>query len=154
MEIKTDHIHKEYGPVIVLDDISFSLEKGIKVGLVGANGSGKSTLLKILAGEVEPDSGAVTSRKGVVVGYMPQDTSIAGTESVQEYIRRVSGFTQLEEDMGKSPEALNEYERREGYTFYNRMEAMLDGFGLAGVTQQSLDTLSSGQKSKVSRVFV
>lgn len=149
MEIKVEHLHKEYGPVVVLDDISFSLARGMKVGLVGANGSGKSTLLKILAGEVEPDSGTVTRRKGLVLGYMPQDTSIAGTESVQEYIRRVTGFAQLEAVMATSAEILAEYERREGYTFDSRMEAMLDGFGLGTVAEQPLDTLSSGQKSKV-----
>ena len=149
MEIKAEHLHKEYGAVTVLDDISFSLERGMKVGLVGANGSGKSTLLKILAGEVEADRGVVTHRKGLVLGYMPQDTSLAGTESVQEYVRRVSGFAQLEEDMATSAEALAKYEQRDGYTFDSRMDAMLDGFELKTAAEQALDTLSSGQKSKV-----
>ena len=149
MEIKVEHLHKEYGPIVVLDDISFSLERGMKVGLVGANGSGKSTLLKILSGEVEPDSGAVTKRKELVIGYMPQDTSITGAELVQEYIRRVSGFAQLEEDITTSADALAKYEQRDGYTFDSRMDAMLNGFGLKSVAEQALDALSSGQKSKV-----
>lgn len=149
MEIKAEHLRKEYGSVVVIDDISFSLEKGVKVGLVGANGSGKSTLLKILAGEVPLDSGEVTMRKGLILGYMPQDTSIVGAETVQQYIRRTSGFAQLEADMATSAEALVSYERRDGYTFDNRMKAMLDGLGLETVADQPLDTLSSGQKSKV-----
>src|SRR3989344_99450 len=149
MIIKAEHLHKEYGTVTVLNDVSFSLERGTRVGLVGLNGTGKSTLLKILAGELNPDSGTVVRSKGVVVGYMPQDTSLVGSESVCEYIRCVSGFEQLEHALATAPDALAEYEQRNGYTFYNRMDMILDGFGLEDVAERPLDTLSSGQKSKV-----
>src|SRR3989344_8787608 len=149
MIIKAEHLHKEYGTVTVLNDVSFSLERGTRVGLVGLNGTGKSTLLKILAGELNPDSGTVVRSKEVVVGYMPQDTSLVGSESVCEYIRCVSGFEQLEHALATAPDALAEYEQRNGYTFYNRMDMILDGFGLEDVAERPLDTLSSGQKSKV-----
>lgn len=79
MEIKADKIHKAYGTITVLDDISFSLERGQKAGLIGYNGTGKTTLPKILAELVEPDSGEVTTKKGAVIGYIPQDTSLVLT---------------------------------------------------------------------------
>lgn len=150
MEIKADKIHKAYGTLTILEDISFSLERGQKAGLIGYNGTGKTTLLKILAGLVEPDSGEVTVRKGVVIGYMPQDTSIVSDETIRDYVRRVSGMAKLEEQMEKSSEAMAEYERRDGYTFYHRLDVMLAGFGLADVSSDRLvSSLSSGQKSKV-----
>jgi len=150
MEIKADKIHKVYGTITVLEDISFSLERGQKAGLIGYNGTGKTTLLKILAGLVEPDAGEVTVRKGAVVGYMPQDTSLVSDETIRDYVRRVSGMATLEEQMEKSPEAMTEYERRNGYTFYHRLDVILAGFGLADISsEQPINSLSSGQKSKV-----
>jgi len=150
MEIKADKIHKAYGTITVLDDISFSLERGQKAGLIGYNGTGKTTLLKILAGLIEPDSGEVTTKKGTVVGYMPQDTSLVSDEIIRDYVRRISGMADLEGQMEKSEEAMDEYERRDGYTFYHRLDVMLAGFGLADVSSdRPINSLSSGQKSKV-----
>jgi len=150
MEIKADKIHKAYGTITVLEDISFSLEKGQKAGLIGYNGTGKTTLLKILTGLVEPDTGEVTVRKGAVIGYMPQDTSLASEETMRDYVGRISGMAALEEKMGTLPEAMAEYERRDGYTFYHRLDVMLAGFGLSDVsTDRPINSLSSGQKSKV-----
>ena len=150
MEIKADKIHKAYGTITVLEDISFSLERGQKAGLIGYNGTGKTTLLKILAGLVEPDAGEVTVRKGAVIGYMPQDTSLVSDETIRDYVRRVSGMATLEEQMEKSSEAMAEYERRDGYTFYHRLDVMLAGFGLTDVSSdRPINSLSSGQKSKV-----
>ena len=150
MEIKADKIHKAYGTITVLEDISFSLEKGQKAGLIGYNGTGKTTLLKILAGLIEPDAGEVTVRKGAVVGYMPQDTSLVSDETIRDYVRRISGMSVLEERMETSPEAMTEYERRDGYTFYHRLDVTLAGFGLSDVsTDRPINSLSSGQKNKV-----
>ena len=150
MEIKADKIHKAYGTITVLDDISFSLERGQKAGLIGYNGTGKTTLLKILAGLIEPDSGKVTTKKGAVIGYMPQDTSLVSDETVCDYVRRVSGMADLEERMDKHEEVMDEYKRRDGYTFYRRLDTVLAGFGLADVSSdRSINSLSSGQKSKV-----
>lgn len=150
MELQARHIHKRYGAITVLEDVSFSLEKGQKVGLIGNNGTGKTTLLKILARVVEPDSGEVTIRKGSVVGYMPQDTSLVSDETIRDYLRRVSGIEALEERLEKSPEVLAEYERRDGYAFDHRMDVTLAGFGLHEVSSgRRIDSLSSGQKSKM-----
>ncbi len=56
----------------VLDDVSFFLNEGDKVGIVGINGTGKSTLLKILAGADESDKGSVTRTNGIRISYLPQ----------------------------------------------------------------------------------
>lgn len=150
MDIKAEKIYKAYSGDAVLNDVSFSLEKGQKIGLVGYNGTGKTTLLKILAGLIKPDSGKVTVKRGAVIGYVPQDTGIISDETIRDYVRRVSGMAALEERMGKSSEAVIEYERRDGYSFYHRLDITLAGFGLANISSnRPINSLSSGQKSKV-----
>ncbi len=150
MEIRAQQLSKTYGTVTVLDNVSFSLEAGQKVGLVGSNGTGKTTLLKILAGVIEPDGGEVTKRQGVTIGYMPQDTSLVSDETIRDYLRRVTGIAELEEKIAESPEAMAIYERRDGYSFDHRVDVALAGFGLRNVTsERRINALSSGQKSKV-----
>lgn len=134
MELKANKIHKRYGQDVVLEDISFTLEKGQKVGLVGGNGTGKSTLLKILIGEIEPEGGKVTKRSGLKIAHMPQDTSDVGDESVSEYLLRISGRS-VRDASGKVD---------------SRTEKILAGFGLAqGDSSRKMAELSAGQRSKV-----
>lgn len=65
-------ISKAFGEKVVLNDITFGVETGDKIGIIGINGTGKSTLLKILAGEEEADSGKITTMRGMRLGYLPQ----------------------------------------------------------------------------------
>jgi ATP-binding cassette subfamily F protein uup len=64
---------KSFGTHFLFEGISFSLERGNRVGLIGPNGSGKSTLLKILSGLEEPDEGSITRKDGVRLGYACQE---------------------------------------------------------------------------------
>ncbi len=161
--IRAKHIQKSYGSLTVLADVSFSLARGQKVALVGDNGIGKTTILKIIAGLTKPDSGEIELTKNTRIGYLPQDTSLAGDEPISTYLRRVTGIDALEqklealaphlEDKAKSDEygdAHEQYERLGGYAFGHRIKVMLAGFGLDNVgIEHRLSDLSSGQKSKV-----
>ena len=62
--LSAQNLSKTYLERTVLDDVSFFLNEGDRVGIVGINGTGKSTLLRILAGVEEPDSGTVIRTKG------------------------------------------------------------------------------------------
>jgi ATP-binding cassette subfamily F protein uup len=64
---------KSYGPRPLFAGLTFDLKANERIGLIGPNGAGKSTLLRILAGTEVPDAGTRTARRGVVVGFMPQD---------------------------------------------------------------------------------
>jgi ABC transport system ATP-binding/permease protein len=71
----------------LLDGVSFQVEAGQKVGLVGRNGCGKTSLLKLLTGAEVPDSGTVTVAKGVRVGYLPQEFDLKDARTVAENIQ-------------------------------------------------------------------
>jgi ATP-binding cassette subfamily F protein 3 len=66
-------ISKRYGSQVVLADATWAVPDGARVGLTGPNGAGKSTLLRIIAREVEPDTGEVSLPRGAQVGYLPQN---------------------------------------------------------------------------------
>ena len=70
------HLKKSFGPQVVLEDASFSLARGEKVGLIGANGTGKSTLAKILAGYEGTDEGTIAIRRGLSVAYLAQEPEL------------------------------------------------------------------------------
>ena len=65
-------IKKNFGTNEVLRDVSFTLQDGERMGLVGVNGSGKSTLMKIIAGLETSDDGTLSMQKGLRLGYLAQ----------------------------------------------------------------------------------
>jgi ATP-binding cassette subfamily F protein uup len=77
---------KTYHARPLFRNISFGIDENERVGLIGPNGSGKSTLLKILAGLETPDEGTVSPRKGLRVGYVPQDEAFAGGDTVESVL--------------------------------------------------------------------
>ncbi len=70
--VSLDHISLSFGDRAILQDVGLTLGSGAKTALTGANGSGKTTLMKIIAGQGDPDSGAVVRSKECVVSYLPQ----------------------------------------------------------------------------------
>jgi ATP-binding cassette subfamily F protein uup len=73
-------------------DLSFDLRVGERVGLIGPNGAGKSTLLRILAGRDAADEGAVSTRRGAVIGYVPQDDVFAPGHTARDAV--IAGLTE------------------------------------------------------------
>ncbi|MFA6295126.1 MAG: ABC-F family ATP-binding cassette domain-containing protein [Candidatus Paceibacterota bacterium] len=161
--IKVQNLYKSFGSLVVLSDVSFSLERGQKVALVGYNGTGKTTLLKIIAGIETQDSGKIDIAKDACIGYLPQDTSLTGNKSIIDYLRDESGIGALEVEMENlssdlsNPEKAKrygevhyKYEHLGGYSFTHKVKIILTGFGFDEVElNRSLSNLSSGQKSKV-----
>ncbi|HXI13338.1 MAG TPA: ABC-F family ATP-binding cassette domain-containing protein [Thermoanaerobaculia bacterium] len=96
--LSCEAVSKSFTSRPLFENLSFTLFDGDHVGLVGPNGSGKSTLLKILAGVEQADSGARVMRKGVRVGYVPQDPVFAPGKSAEEVLlEALSSETNLDD---------------------------------------------------------
>ena len=78
--LSCQNLSKSFGARPLFEKLSFGLFEGERTGLIGPNGTGKSTLLKILAGEEKPDEGLISQRKGLRVGYLPQQDKFENAE--------------------------------------------------------------------------
>ena len=70
--LTVEGVSKAFGNKIIFDNITFGIDEGDRIGLIGINGTGKSSLLKIVAGEDAPDSGQIVKKNGLRIGYLPQ----------------------------------------------------------------------------------
>ncbi len=84
--LSAQHLRKSFGPQVVLDDATFTLTRGEKVGLIGANGGGKSTLAKILAGADKPDGGTLSVRRGLTIRYLAQEPELDPKSSARAVV--------------------------------------------------------------------
>ena len=79
-------VSKRFGAVPLFEEIAFTISDGDRIGLIGPNGAGKSTLLKVLAGEEDPDTGDVATRKRARIGYVRQESTFAEGKTVRDVL--------------------------------------------------------------------
>ena len=77
-------LSKSYGGRTLFEDASLQINRGDRIGLIGANGAGKSTLFSLILGEASPDSGTVRTERGMTIGFLPQESAPSGDETVLE----------------------------------------------------------------------
>ena len=126
--LTAQNISKTYMERKVLDDVSFFLSEGDKVGIIGINGTGKSTLLRILAGAEEPDSGEVIRTNGIRISYLPQ---------IPEFDDRGSILSQVLAHLPADLMQSKEYEAK----------SILDRLGISDC-ERDISTLSGGEKRR------
>ena len=170
MIIACHHITKEFVDKTVLSDITFHLEKGDRAAIVGINGAGKTTLLRIMAGEMEADSGTVTLSGGARLGYLAQDQGLDASSTIyeealeakREIIEMEEHLAQYEREMEVvKGNALNEliesytnllhrFEMMNGYAYKGEITGVLRGLGFTDDEfDKQISTLSGGQKTRV-----
>lgn len=167
-------IKKEYGTDVILKHISFTINEGDKVALIGANGVGKSTLFKILTRQIQPDEGEYYVDRNATLGYLAQNLDLVSDNTIYEETIRVfqdlldmeSKLAALEGDMATEwtdenrqwhEEIQNSYATlqdlysvRGGQTFRAQMNRVLTGLGIPEKDwQKSIAVLSGGEKTRV-----
>ena len=87
--LSAQNVAKAFGVNVVLKDVSFTLQQGDRIGLVGVNGCGKSTLMRIIAGLDTPDSGEISIVRGTRIGYLAQQDMVTSGASVWAELEKV-----------------------------------------------------------------
>ncbi len=98
-----------FGKKTIVNELDLRIGEGERIGLIGPNGSGKSTLLKLLSGDMRPDSGRLTTARGLEIGWLPQDIALTGGRSLIEFVRAsVPGRERLDAKIAQTEAALLE----------------------------------------------
>jgi ATP-binding cassette subfamily F protein 3 len=167
--LQVHHLRKTFGVTTTLADISFIVNDGEHVGLIGPNGVGKSTLLRCLVGQMQPDAGTITvAPPGLAIGYLAQalDTLTQSTvgeavaaaqrawfvaeAALQRAAEALADASNLDAAMQDYEAALSTFEAVGGYEREHRTAAVLQGLGLAGIDPAfSVAALSGGQKTRL-----
>lgn len=160
---------KSYGTEIILENVSFHINKGDRVGIVGRNGAGKTTLLNILTGELPHDCGELFISKDTKIGYLKQrdglneeDTVISAASEIFSQLREMEGeilkiTEEIERTQGSSQMAeklyalQSKFEDMGGYTYKSEITGILSsmGFGKESLNKK-IKTMSGGEKTRLS----
>ena len=169
--ISVQELQKSFGVHEVLRSVTFSLQKGEKMGLVGVNGCGKTTLMRMIAGEMQPDGGTIHRNKDLRVGYLAQLDDIPLTDTVWGALLKVfEPIRVMERRMAEVEKLLesadpetalrlsSEYQRltesynaQQGYAYEGEILRVLNGLGLKPeMHQRQVSTLSGGERTRLS----
>lgn len=145
-----------YGNQLLLEEVTLAVSAGEKVGLVGRNGCGKTSLLKILAGVERPDSGDLSLRRGLRMGYLPQEFELDPQKSVLENIQAgaadltgwISRYEAGQGSEAELAEMLHQIEAADGWNLDARIRATATALS-APALDARVGPLSGGEKRRV-----
>ena len=166
---------KTYGIDVILQDVSFHVNEGDRIGIIGANGAGKTTLLKMLSGELPHDSGEFYISADTTIGYLKQSDNFQSENTVIEEVEAIfSGIEQLEKDMlelsaeiSRRSEAgehgpelerlLHRYDQmnedfrdRGGYSYKSEINGILSSMAFSeDFYNKKISTLSGGERTRL-----
>ena len=164
--LSVNKVSKTYHSRLLLDGVSFSVERGDKIALIGNNGTGKSTLFKMIQGKVEPDEGEILHHGTAIAGYLSQnmdELDLSGSLLISEELADISDkmhdaeFRLSTSDAATSQSLLREYEQLTarfealgGYDYEPRMKAALAGLGLSKIDwTRDVTSFSGGEKMRI-----
>ncbi len=164
-----NHLEKSFGINLLFSDVTFEVQPGEHIGLIGANGTGKTTLFKLLIGELDPDRGEIYQSKELYLGYMQQHVcnhlSICAYDEVLTVFQFLIEIEKkleeihikIESKQGKIEQFLKEqmllhdqFISLGGLTYQSRTKAVLLGLGFSEKEMNlPVEVLSGGQKAKL-----
>ena len=165
-DFRVHHLKKSYGAKTLLEDVSFIINEGEHVGLIGQNGTGKSTLLSILAGVDFAESGDITTSNDYRIGYLSQQPELDDEDTIFEALYKgdhptlkvVHDFEEVVEQLRKNPTSqsltkrYSDLEQKmneiDGWQVEVQIKTILQKMGLTDI-QKKVGTLSGGQKKRV-----
>jgi ATP-binding cassette subfamily F protein 3 len=167
------NISKSYGVDLVLEDVSWQIEEGRRIGLLGSNGAGKTTLFRIITGELESDRGEVTRSKHLRWAFLRQEYQLEDDLTLfdemlkpfSELLDLHDKLRDLEKEMSSNQDPKRllerygklqlEYESRGGYSYENKIETVLQGLGFNKEDfGKSINVLSGGEKNRAALASV
>ena len=163
--LRLDHVSREIGTLVILDEVSGAVALGERIGLVGPNGAGKTTLLRIAAGIDEPDRGSVVRKRGLSLGLLAQeshfDAAFMAAPDLRMAVRTgaahldvmAAALAEMEHSHRVTEAAYADLQHRfevhGGYTLDQRVEAALSGLGFARDEWSKPPTaLSGGEQTR------
>ncbi len=170
IELNINNLTKYFGANKIFQDISFEIQTGERIGLIGQNGSGKTTIMKILMGVEDYQGGAVSFRKDIKVGYLNQIPIYAEGTKTMDVIRMafedISAIRVLmdglEHEMGhlqgeyldkavaNYSKLLERYEHGGGYEIETKMNKITEGLQITDhLKHMHFENLSGGEKTRV-----
>ena len=170
--LQTSKLTKLYSGTPILENVQFEVKKGERIAVVGRNGAGKSTLLKMIADEIDFDSGEIHKPQSVVLGYFAQSSHVNSNDTIYNEMLSVFAETiklkgQLEElslKMAEEDPSSEQYlriieqyqnlnhrfELMSGYTYESEINNILNRFKFNEISfDQKISNLSGGQKTRL-----
>jgi len=161
---RLNNLSLAFGDQPLLDQVSLTIHKGERIGILGQNGAGKSTFMKVLLGQILPDSGELWRAENIKVAYLDQnlpaqdeqtiyDYIANGLEGLGELLRRYHALTRNEnldwadeKNLHELSSLQKQIEERDGWAFEHRIEGMLDLLNLPA--DAAMKTLSGGSRRR------
>ena len=168
IDINISKVCKSFGFDLVLNNIDITVQKGEKVGLIGTNGSGKSTILKIIAGQESIDSGSLSIRNNISIGYLsqiPEEKDIIVKDYINSAFKEIIELKEkleryedklLTEDYKVITKYMNLQEKfisLGGYEYETKIQKILPVFNITEeMLNRNFNTLSGGEKTIISLI--
>jgi ABC-2 type transport system ATP-binding protein len=140
--IEVKKLRRSFGPVVAVDGISFSVEKGQVLGLLGPNGAGKSTAMRMLACFLRPDSGTAT-----ICGYDIQQNPIEIRKSIGYLAENVPAYNEM--TVGSFLDFICDVREIKGNARKKALDRIVPMCSIESVYHQTIETLSKGYKRRV-----
>ncbi|MFN7493840.1 MAG: ABC-F family ATP-binding cassette domain-containing protein [Cyclobacteriaceae bacterium] len=158
--LSAESLSKSFNDRWLFKDITVGIGQGEKVAIVGENGTGKTTLIKILTGQIKPDSGVVSTRDGIKLGYLTQQPNVEGALTVKEILfddknkiaKVVREYEECLHDPSVSPERMQHaLEWMEEFNAWDYDAKVQEITGKLGITDldQKFEELSGGQRKRI-----